>query len=107
MARTLAPNRMGRPNTGDVRPRRASGSVDDGGRALAGSGVTDYAYAVAGPFADLKDAVHEAASTRVWSQGVTLCRDDRVSARSSTADEVVYEVRLPGRPTPFTVVLYT
>ena len=54
----------------------------------------------------LKDAVHEAASARVWSQGVTLCRDDRVSGRSQSADEVQLEVRLPGRPVPFTVILY-
>ncbi|HUQ08408.1 MAG TPA: DEAD/DEAH box helicase [Kofleriaceae bacterium] len=63
---------------------------------------------MAGPnLAAMKDAVHEAASTRVWSQGVTLCRDDRVAGRSTTDREIVLEVRLPGRPVPFTVVLYT
>ena len=56
--------------------------------------------------AALHDAIREAASTRVWSQGVTLCRDDRVSGRKVSATEAVLEVRLPGRPTPFTVVLY-
>jgi superfamily II DNA or RNA helicase len=53
----------------------------------------------------LHEAVHAAASSRVWSQGVTLCRDDRVSGRGLDGTEVVLEVRLPGRPVPFTVVL--
>jgi superfamily II DNA or RNA helicase len=56
--------------------------------------------------AALHATVHEEASSRVWSQGVTLCRDDRVAGRSESATEVILEVRLPGRPTPFTVVLY-
>ena len=65
---------------------------------------------MAGPsteqLAALHETVHEEASSRVWSQGVTLCRDDRVTGRSTSAAEVVLEVRIPGRPVPFTVVLY-
>ncbi len=65
---------------------------------------------MAGPTTDqlaaLHEAVHEEASSRVWSQGVTLCRDDRVSARGVSDAEVTFEVRLPGRPVPFNVVLY-
>ncbi len=60
----------------------------------------------ASDLAALHDAIREAASTRVWSQGVTLCRDDRVSGRTVSATEAVLEVRIPGRPTPYTVVLY-
>jgi hypothetical protein len=56
--------------------------------------------------AALRDTVREAASARAWSQGVTLAREDRVSARAQGADEITAEVRVPSRPTPFTVVLY-
>ena len=61
------------------------------------------------PLADLealRDALREAASTRVWSQGVTLAREQRVSGKSVTDAEATFEVRVPARPTPFTVVLY-
>jgi superfamily II DNA or RNA helicase len=54
----------------------------------------------------LRDAIHDAASQRAWSQGVTLARDDRVVGRSSSAGEIEVEVRAPARPTPFTAVLY-
>ncbi len=54
----------------------------------------------------LRDALREAASSRVWSQGVTLAREQRVTGKSATATEAILEVRVPGRPTPFTVVLY-
>ena len=56
--------------------------------------------------ADLRDAIREAASTRAWSQGVTLAREDRVSGKSASKGEQVVEVRVPTRPTPYTVVLY-
>lgn len=46
------------------------------------------------------------ASERVWSQGVTLAREQRVEGLSSTDDEIELDVRVPGRPTPFTVVLH-
>ena len=53
----------------------------------------------------LRDSVREAATDRTWSQGVTLARDQRVVGRRRAGDEVELEVRVPGRPTPFTVVL--
>ncbi|MEZ4401120.1 MAG: DEAD/DEAH box helicase [Kofleriaceae bacterium] len=56
--------------------------------------------------AELRDAIREAASSRAWSQGVTLAREDRVSGKSQAPAEVVVEVRVPTRPTPYTVVLY-
>ena len=55
---------------------------------------------------DLREALHEAASSRVWSQGVTLAREQRVTGRGATATEITLEIRVPARPTPFTVVLY-
>jgi superfamily II DNA or RNA helicase len=54
----------------------------------------------------LRNAVQEAASPRVWSQGVTLAREDRVVGKSATPTEVLCEVRLPTRPVPTMVVLY-
>jgi superfamily II DNA or RNA helicase len=54
----------------------------------------------------LRDALREAASTRVWSQGVTLAREQRVTGRKVDENEGTFEVRVPSRPTPFTVVLY-
>ena len=54
----------------------------------------------------LRDAVQEAASSRAWSQGVQLAREDRVSGKSATASEIVCEVRIPSRPVAVTVVLY-
>ena len=56
--------------------------------------------------ADLLVAIREAASSRAWSQGVTLAREDRVSGRSAVPTEHVLEVRIPTKPTPYTVVLY-
>ena len=55
----------------------------------------------------LREEVREAAASRVWSQGVTLAREDRVVGKSSRSGEIEVEVRVPARPTPFTVVLYT
>ncbi|NVB80726.1 MAG: DEAD/DEAH box helicase [Kofleriaceae bacterium] len=53
----------------------------------------------------LREAVKEEATERTWSQGVTLARDGRVSGRGRSGDEIELEVRVPGRPTPFEVVL--
>jgi superfamily II DNA or RNA helicase len=56
----------------------------------------------------LRDAVRTAATERTWSQGVGLARDGRVVGRRKTADadgEIELEVRVPGRPRPFEVVL--
>src|SRR5439155_12222305 len=49
----------------------------------------------------LRDAARAAATERTWSQGVALARDGRVAKRSATE----FEVRIPGRPTPFEVVI--
>ncbi|MBE7451006.1 MAG: DEAD/DEAH box helicase [Kofleriaceae bacterium] len=115
ITRTLAPFGTRAASTTGVRVRPPIGPVrraDPGEPRVAWRRDTDYPPAVAGPspspaaLAALADAVREAASTRVWSQGVTLCRDDRVSGKDGGAGEVVLEVRLPGRPVPLTVVLY-
>lgn len=53
----------------------------------------------------LREAVRSEATERTWSQGVSLARDGRVALKSKDADEAEYEVRVPGRPTPFEVVL--
>ena len=53
----------------------------------------------------LRDAVRAAATERTWSQGVTLARDGRVTGRTQRGDELDLEVRVPGRPTPFEVVI--
>ncbi len=46
------------------------------------------------------------ASDRVWSQGVTLAREQRVEGQSATDEEIELDVRVPSRPTPFSVVLH-
>ncbi|HSD90649.1 MAG TPA: SNF2-related protein, partial [Kofleriaceae bacterium] len=53
----------------------------------------------------LREAVRAEATERTWSQGVTLARDQRVIGRGRHDNEVELEVRVPGRPTPFEVVL--
>lgn len=53
----------------------------------------------------LRDAVRAEATERTWSQGVTLARDQRVSGRGRSGGELALDVRVPGRPTPFHVVL--
>ena len=53
----------------------------------------------------LKDAVREATTDRTWSQGVTLARDGKVVGKRRSGAEIELEVRIPGRPTPYTVVL--
>ena len=53
----------------------------------------------------LRDVVRADATERTWSQGVALARDGRVSGRHKAGDEIELEVRVPGRPTPFEVVL--
>jgi superfamily II DNA or RNA helicase len=52
----------------------------------------------------LRDAIRAAATERTWSQGVGLARDQRVTGTVS-GSELVLEVRIPGRPTPFEVIL--
>ncbi|HWO25832.1 MAG TPA: DEAD/DEAH box helicase [Kofleriaceae bacterium] len=56
-------------------------------------------------FENLREAMRAEATERTWSQGVQLARDQRVLGRSRTESELVLEVRVPGRPTPFEVVL--
>ena len=53
----------------------------------------------------LRDAIRAEANDRTWSQGVTLARDGRVVGRAERGDEIELEVRVPGRPTPFEVIL--
>jgi hypothetical protein len=53
----------------------------------------------------LRDVVRADATERTWSQGVALARDGRVSGRHKNGNEIELEVRVPGRPTPFEVVL--
>ncbi|CAN5864839.1 hypothetical protein BH11MYX2_BH11MYX2_25810 [soil metagenome] len=55
--------------------------------------------------AELRDAIRAESTERTWSQGVTLARDGRVSGRSERGTQLELEVRVPGRPTPFEVVL--
>src|SRR5689334_13873654 len=54
---------------------------------------------------ELRDAIHDEATERTWSQGVTLARGGRVAGVSRNSSEVELAVRVPGRPTPFTVNL--
>ena len=56
-------------------------------------------------FESLRDAVRSEATDRIWSQGVALARDHRVVGQGRSGDEVSLEVRVPGRPTPFEVIL--
>jgi superfamily II DNA or RNA helicase len=53
----------------------------------------------------LRDVVRAKATERTWSQGVSLAREGRVVGRRKARDELELEVRVPGRPTPFEVVL--
>jgi superfamily II DNA or RNA helicase len=53
----------------------------------------------------LRDAIHAEATERTWSQGVTLARGGRVAGVGRTGDEIELHVRVPGRPTPFVVML--
>jgi len=53
----------------------------------------------------LKAAIRGQATDRVWSQGVTLAREGAVALVSGSDDELEFEVRVPGRPTPFEVLL--
>jgi superfamily II DNA or RNA helicase len=53
----------------------------------------------------LRDVIRAGSTERTWSQGVALARDGRVIGRHQSGDELELEVRVPGRPTPFEVVL--
>jgi superfamily II DNA or RNA helicase len=53
----------------------------------------------------LRDTIREEATERTWSQGVSLAREGRVVGRHKAGDELELEVRVPGRPVPFEVVL--
>jgi superfamily II DNA or RNA helicase len=54
---------------------------------------------------ELRDAIRSEATERTWSQGVTLARDGRVKGLVQRGSELELEVRVPGRPTPFEVIL--
>ncbi len=53
----------------------------------------------------LRDAVRAEATERTWTQGVQLARDQRVVGRGKSGGELQLDVRVPGKPTPFHVVL--
>ncbi|HTL32371.1 MAG TPA: sigma-70 family RNA polymerase sigma factor, partial [Kofleriaceae bacterium] len=53
----------------------------------------------------LREAVRAEATERTWSQGVTLAREGRVAGVGRNGREVELEVRVPGKPTPFEVVV--
>ncbi|MEZ4363046.1 MAG: DEAD/DEAH box helicase [Kofleriaceae bacterium] len=55
---------------------------------------------------ELRQKARQEASDRVWSQGVSLAREHRVDGLSAADGEVELDVRVPGRPTPFSVVLH-
>jgi superfamily II DNA or RNA helicase len=55
---------------------------------------------------ELRQMARQEASDRVWSQGVTLAREQRVEGQSATEEEIELDVRVPTRPTPFSVVLH-
>lgn len=52
----------------------------------------------------LKAEIREAATDRTWSSGVTLARDGKVTGRLG-GNELEFEVRVPGKATPFTAIL--
>src|SRR5947207_1879663 len=54
---------------------------------------------------ELRDAIHAEATERTWSQGVTLARAGRVAGVGRNGGEIELAVRVPGRPTAFTVML--
>jgi len=53
----------------------------------------------------LREAIRAEAPERTWSQGVTWARDRRVAGAGMSGDELAFEVRTPGRPAPFEVIL--
>ncbi len=53
----------------------------------------------------LRDVVRAEATERTWTQGVQLARDQRVVGRGKSGGELALDVRVPGKPTPFHVVL--
>ncbi|HEY6174470.1 MAG TPA: hypothetical protein VIX73_08515, partial [Kofleriaceae bacterium] len=54
----------------------------------------------------LRDVIRDEATERTWNQGVSLARDRRaVGRRSAAVGELALEVRVPGRPAPFEVIL--
>ncbi|MDB4956562.1 MAG: SNF2-related protein [Myxococcales bacterium] len=53
----------------------------------------------------LREAVRAEATERTWTQGVSLARDKRVVGKARSRDEIELDVRVPGKPTPFHVIL--
>jgi len=56
--------------------------------------------------AELLEAVREEARPDTWSAGTGLARSGAVSVQSVGQEEAVLRVRVTGRPTPLTTVLY-
>ncbi|MBS2032280.1 MAG: DEAD/DEAH box helicase [Deltaproteobacteria bacterium] len=55
---------------------------------------------------DLLAALREEALSGIWANGVKLARAGAVSLESQEANELVFRVRAPGRPVPWTSVLH-
>jgi superfamily II DNA or RNA helicase len=53
----------------------------------------------------LREAIRAEATERTWSQGVALARAGRVAGVERTGGSIELQVRVPGRPTAFTVNL--
>ncbi len=53
----------------------------------------------------LREAIHAEAPDRTWSAGVTLAREGRVLGTGRSGNELTFDVRTAGRPTPFEVIL--
>jgi superfamily II DNA or RNA helicase len=56
--------------------------------------------------AELLEAVQEEARPATWTTGVALARAGTVALQSRGRQEVVFRVRAPGRPAPWTTILY-
>jgi superfamily II DNA or RNA helicase len=56
--------------------------------------------------ARLLDAVKKEAKSGLWSQGVNLARAGAVALQAQGPSELELRVKAPGRPVPWTVVLY-
>ncbi len=62
--------------------------------------------AVSEGLSGLREAIRAETTDRTWSQGVILARDGRVVGQGGDPSRALdLEVRVPGRPTPFEVVL--
>src|SRR5690348_10460843 len=54
----------------------------------------------------LVEAIRKEAKSGIWSSGVNMSRAGKVTLESRTDSEIVLRVRAPGRPVPWSAVLY-